>query len=90
VLVWSLIAKVLIKELHRLMLAGDTESAQSVVLEADVIIGEMARIGNTMYLARTQAKAMEELKNAALAAGNADDVQFALPQLETFMFPQPM
>lgn len=98
-LIWSLIAKVLIKETHRLTKLGDmdgenlrfdfalTTAARSVASEADTIIGEMARIGQTMYLARTQAKAVEELKRAALSpTGEAEDV----PQLESFMFPQHM
>ena len=90
VLVWSLIAKVFIKEIHRLTMSGDRETAHSVSLEADTIIGEMARIGQTMYLARTQAKAVEELKLAALNAADKDIVNAAFPQLETFMFPQAM
>lgn len=104
VLIWSLIAKVLIKEAHRLtklsdsegeslswlslsLVSGLTAGARSVASEADTVIGEMARIGQTMYLARTQAKAVEELKEAALSL--ADDVNGA-PQLESFMFPQHM
>lgn len=55
--------------------------------DAETVIGEMARIGQTMYLARTQAKAVDELKEAALSpAGDANSV----PQLENFMFPQNM
>lgn len=87
VLIWSLIAKVLIKEAHRLMTLGDGDGARAVAAEAETVIGEMARIGETMYLARTQAKAVEELKDAALSpAGDTD----GMPQLESFMFPQPM
>ncbi|CAK9784910.1 unnamed protein product [Cutaneotrichosporon oleaginosum] len=87
VLIWSLIAKVLIKEAHRLMKMGEGDAARGVAAEAETVIGEMARIGETMYLARTQAKAVEELKEAALSpAGDTDGV----PQLESFMFPQQM
>jgi hypothetical protein len=86
-----MIAKVLIKEIHRLSVNGHMEGAQGVSLEADTIIDEMSRIGQTMYLARTQAKAVDELKRAALAAGDSDmPSQSVLPQLETFMFPQSM
>jgi hypothetical protein len=87
VLIWSLIAKVLIKEAHRLMTLGQGDDARAVAAEAETVIGEMARIGQTMYLARTQAKAVEELKDAALSpAGDTD----CMPQLESFMFPQQM
>jgi hypothetical protein len=84
-----MISKVLIKEVHRLSLAGDHEGARSVGLEADTVVEEINRIGETMYLARTQARAIEELKNAAFAAGNKDanNPPLAMPQLESFMFP---
>ncbi|BEI88355.1 uncharacterized protein CcaverHIS019_0110730 [Cutaneotrichosporon cavernicola] len=87
VLIWSLNAKVLIKEAHRLMKLGKGDSARAVAAEAETIIGEMTRIGETMYVARTQAEAVKELKEAALSpAGNTD----SMPQLESFMFPQHM
>ncbi|KAL1407328.1 hypothetical protein Q8F55_006750 [Vanrija albida] len=92
VLVWSMISKVLIKEIHRLSLAGDHEAAHNVGLDADTVVEEISRIGETMYLARTQARAIEELKLAAFAAGNKDanNPPLAMPQLESFMFPQHM
>lgn len=88
VLVWSMIAKVLIKESHRLTLIGDSENANIIAADAETIISEIRRIALTMHLARTQANALDELKQTALSAAR----QPGLPSmsLEQFMFPAPM
>lgn len=88
VLVWSMIAKVLIKEAHRLTLVGDTENARITAADADAAIAEIRRIALTMHLARTQANALEELKQAALSTAHQPGVSSM--SLEQFMFPTPM
>lgn len=87
-----MIAKVLIKEVLRLSLLGDHDNAHIVTLEADTIIDEIARIGQTMWLARTQANAMTELKRTALSAGDKDAGfgHMDVPHLEMFLFPEHM
>lgn len=88
VLVWSMIAKVLIKEAHRLTLVGDSENARITAADADTVIAEIRRIALTMHLARTQANALDELKQAALSAGAQAGISSM--SLEQFMFPTPM
>ncbi|ORY20914.1 hypothetical protein BCR39DRAFT_554526 [Naematelia encephala] len=65
ILVWSLIAKVFIKELHRLRTIRQTEAAQAIEDDVDLYISQMKLIGAHMQLSRTQAKAIEDLKNHA-------------------------
>ncbi|KAK4684738.1 hypothetical protein P7C73_g5431, partial [Tremellales sp. Uapishka_1] len=84
VLVWSFIAKVLIKEMARLNRLGDAQEFKNAQEEADTVISEISRIGATMHLARTQAKAMRELQKLAFqstptsSTGNMDEF-FNLP-----------
>ncbi|WWD21638.1 hypothetical protein CI109_106124 [Kwoniella shandongensis] len=69
-LVWSMIAKVVIKELHRCAKIGDAIACQTLEADVETIINELHRVGTTMHLSRTQANTMEELKKAALAPLN--------------------
>ncbi|KAL7419330.1 hypothetical protein Q5752_006168 [Cryptotrichosporon argae] len=92
VLVWSMIAKVLIKEVHRLNLVYDTVGALAASQDADVIIDEMTRIGQTMHLARTQAKAVRELKQASfdsVLSGGTGELPLYKDFDFNFMYPQP-
>ena len=79
-----MIAKVLVKELHRLRLSGDLQGASRVAEEVDVMIAQIARVGTVMFLAyvaprslhakprsQTQSKAMEELKRFSLDPSNS-------------------
>lgn len=90
ILVWSMIAKVLIKEAHRLTLIGDTENANITAGDADTVIAEIRRIALTMHLARTQANALDELKAAALSVGPQPGAAACSLSLEQFMFPTQM
>ncbi|ODO08602.1 hypothetical protein L198_00333 [Cryptococcus wingfieldii CBS 7118] len=67
VLVWCMTAKLLIKELDRFARQGDPISCQSLGDDVDCIINELYRVGYVMHMSRTQGKAMEDLKKAALA-----------------------
>ncbi|TYJ56048.1 hypothetical protein B9479_003291 [Cryptococcus floricola] len=67
VLVWCMTAKLLIKELDRFARQGDAISCQSLGDDVDCIINELYRVGYVMHMSRTQGKAMEDLKKAALA-----------------------
>lgn len=88
--IWFMIAKVLVKEIHRLVNLGDMENAFMVAVEVDVVQREMARIGMTMHVANTQAKALDELKTAALRPATQDSQPTVGLNLENFLFPQHM
>ncbi|KAK8847547.1 hypothetical protein IAR55_005405 [Kwoniella newhampshirensis] len=79
ILVWSMVAKVVFKELHRCVKIGDAVACRTLEADADTIITELQRIGETMHLSRTQAKGMEDLKKAALMAndGSSDPYLFS-------------
>ncbi|WVR04759.1 hypothetical protein IAU60_001771 [Kwoniella sp. DSM 27419] len=66
VLVWTMVAKLLIKEVRRCVVNNLVTMIKPVEDDIDVIIQEIARVGSVMYLARVQSKALEEHKRAAL------------------------
>ncbi|WWC68074.1 uncharacterized protein I206_101993 [Kwoniella pini CBS 10737] len=68
ILVWCMIIKLLIKELRRCTKLGDQSASKSIEDDVDILIKEMSRIGVIMHIARTQSKAMDDFKKAALAA----------------------
>lgn len=88
--VWFLVAKTLVKEVHRFMMLGDTESAHIVAGEADVVARQISRIGHTMHLAKSTSVALDDLRAAALASppSSSDRGQVTGLNLEHFMFPQ--
>lgn len=51
VVIWGMVARVLIKEMHRLRSLGDMENASLVEAEADLILRDMVRVGAIMGVA---------------------------------------
>lgn len=45
VVVWGMVARTLVKEMHRLRIVGDTAGATLAEQDAEVILGEMKRVG---------------------------------------------
>lgn len=85
--VWFMIGKTLVKEVNRLSNLGDMDSARGVATEVDTVQSEIARIGQSMHLAKTQAAALEELKLIALEPPKVATVGL---NLDNFLFPQHM
>jgi hypothetical protein len=48
VVIWGMVARTLLKEMHRLRLRGDHAGAALVEAEVDVMLGEMQRVGESM------------------------------------------
>lgn len=48
VVVWGMVGRTLVKEMHRLRLSGDHINARVLEEDADIILGEMNRVGETM------------------------------------------
>ncbi|ORX34022.1 hypothetical protein BD324DRAFT_638058 [Kockovaella imperatae] len=71
--VWSIVAKVLVKEIRRLFLLGDRASALVIENDVNVFIQEMNNVGLFMQLARTQAKAVEEMRDSAKRSITEED-----------------
>jgi hypothetical protein len=51
VIIWGMVARVLIKEMHRLRITGDKDNASVVEGEADLILQDMVRVGAIMGVA---------------------------------------
>ena len=49
--VWSIVTKILIKEIRRLMLTGEMDKLHTVEGDIDVMIYELTRTGSYMQLA---------------------------------------
>ncbi|RXK40913.1 hypothetical protein M231_01761 [Tremella mesenterica] len=63
-LIWTMAAKTLIKEMHRLRVAGDHAAAVVPDEESNVIIAELHRVGYNV--SETHALSMEELKRQSI------------------------
>jgi hypothetical protein len=48
VVIWGMVARTLLKEMHRLRLQGQTVAAAAVEEEVDLVLRETQRVGETM------------------------------------------